>query len=243
MALNIEKIQQTPAYRVVSDNLRKRVMDGSLAQGETLPTELELANAFGVHRSTIREALRQLEQEGLLRRDGKKLAVSMPRANELAQAAERALRLQQVNYLHVWQVASVLEPLCAALAAREITEAELQSLEESLARTEAVVARGESPVDLDIELLDKVAAAAHNPALLLGRGPISLLMRAGYAGIAKQLPQSGARLLNVHRQLLTALRRRDSQAAEALMRKHIEDYKRGCEFTGLDMSQPIPPLD
>ena len=47
----------------------------------------------------------------------------------------------------------------------------------------------------------------------------------------------------MHRQLLAALRRRDSQAAENLMRKHIQDYRRGCEFTGLDMAQPIPPLD
>lgn len=243
MPLNIEKIQPVPAYRLVSDDLRKRVMDGSLAQGETLPTELELSNAFGVHRSTIREALRQLEQEGLLRRDGKKLAVSMPRASDLAQSAERALRLQQVSYLHVWQVASVLEPLCAALAAQEITETELDGLAHSLTRTEAVVASGASPVSADIQFLDQVAAAAHNPALLLGRGPISLLMRAGYAGIAAQLPQSGSRLLEMHRQLLAALRRRDSQAAENLMRKHIQDYRRGCEFTGLDMAQPIPPLD
>ena len=64
-----------------------------------------------------------------------------------------------------------------------------------------------------------------------------------HAGIAAQLPQSGSRLLEMHRQLLAALRRRDSQAAENLMRKHIQDYRRGCEFTGLDMAQPIPPLD
>lgn len=243
MPLKFEKIQPARAYRLVSDSLRKRIMDGSLAQGDMLPPELGLAAAFGVHRSTIREALRELEQEGLLRRDGKKLMVSMPRTSELAHSAERALRLQQVSYLHVWQVALVLEPLCAALAADAISADELQALERNLERTEIIVSRGESPVEVDIEFQNLVAEAAHNPALLLGRGPISLLMRAGYASIAPQLPQSGARLLEVHRQVVAALRRRDAHAAQTWMQRHIHDYKRGCEFVGLDMQQPIPLAD
>jgi DNA-binding FadR family transcriptional regulator len=92
-----------------------------------------------------------------------------------------------------------------------------------------------------LEFQNLVASATHNPALLLARGPVSLLMRAGYAAIAPALPQSGARLLSVHQQVLTALRRRDPQAAEAAMAKHMQDYKRGCEVAGLDMDQPIPP--
>lgn len=241
MNLQIEKLQFAPAYRVVSDDLRRRIVSGALAQGDMLPIEAELAAKFGVHRSTIREGLRQLEQEGLLRRDGKRLLVSMPRHSDLASVAERALRLRQVNFLDVWQVANVLEPLCASLAATSITEEQLEALELNIERTQVVVSTSASPVDVDMEFQSLVAAATHNPALLLARGPVSLLMRAGYAAIAPTLPQSGARLLEVHRQLLAALRRRDAMAAETLMRKHMQDYKRGCEVAGLDMSQPVPP--
>ncbi len=239
--MDFEKLSHAPAYKKLSDGLRRRIVDGSLAQGAALPTEAELSERFGVHRSTVREGLRQLEQEGLLRRDGKKLLVSMPRQAELSQAAERALRLRQVSFLDVWQVASALEPLCASLAAARITEDELEGLEAQVRHTEGVVAAGGSPVDTDIAFLDQVAAATHNPALLLARGPVSALMRAGYAAIAPQLPQSGARLLEVHRQLLSALRRRDPAATEAVMRRHLSDYRRGCEVAGMDMSQPIPP--
>ena len=56
------------------------------------------------------------------------------------------------------------------------------------------------------------------------------------------LPQSGPRLLEVHRQLLDALRRGDAAAAEGVARRHMQDYRRGCEVAGLDISQPIPPL-
>jgi DNA-binding FadR family transcriptional regulator len=241
MAIDIDKLQVAPAYRVLSADLRRRIIDGSLRQGDALPTEAELSERFGVHRSTVREGLRQLEQEGLLRRDGKKLLVTMPRQKDLASAAERALRLRQVTFRDVWQVACVLEPLCAALAAASASADELEALEHNLERTQAVVAAKGSPVDVDLEFQNLVAAATHNPALLLARGPVSLLMRAGYAAIAPALPQSGARLLGVHRQVVAALRRRDAAAAEAAMRKHMQDYKRGCEVAGLDMSQPIPP--
>jgi DNA-binding FadR family transcriptional regulator len=241
MSTDFEKLQIAPAYRVLSADLRRRIVEGSLPQGDALPTEAELAERFGVHRSTVREGLRQLEQEGLLRRDGKKLIVSMPRQKDLATAAERALRLRQVTFRDVWEVASALEPLCASLAAVNATHEELEALEHNLERTQAVVAAGDSPVAVDLEFQNLVASAAHNPALTLARGPVSLLMRAGYAAIAPALPQSGARLLAVHRQVVAALRRRDAASAEAAMRKHMQDYKRGCEVAGLDMTQPIPP--
>lgn len=239
--MQIEKLQLTPAYRVISSDLRRRILDHSLAQGQALPTEAELADRFGVHRSTVREGLRQLEQEGLLRRDGKKLVVSMPRQSDMAKAAEGALRLRQVTFRDVWQVASSLEPLCARLAAESASEDELEAMELNLERTQQVVTLGDSPVSVDLEFQNLVASATHNPALLLARGPVSLLMRAGYAAIAPALPQSGARLLAVHQQVLTALRRRDAQSAETAMAKHMQDYKRGCEVAGLDMDQAIPP--
>ena len=71
--MDIAKLQMTPAYRMVSDDLRQRIVRGEVKEGEPFPIEADLASKFGVHRSTIREALRVLEQEGLLRRAGKRL--------------------------------------------------------------------------------------------------------------------------------------------------------------------------
>ena len=119
--MDIEKIHVTPAYRVVSEDLRQRIVRGEIQEGQPFPTEIDLATRFGVHRSTIREGLRQLEQDGLLRRVGKRLVVTIPRHSDLARAAERALRMHQVTYRDVWEVASTLEPMCARLAAERIT--------------------------------------------------------------------------------------------------------------------------
>jgi len=75
---------------------------------------------------------------------------------------------------------------------------------------------------------------------LLARAPVSLLMRSGYAAIAPALPQSGARLLEAHRQVFESLKQHDAESAVAWTRKHLMDHKRGFEFAGLNMDSPIP---
>ena len=235
-----EKKRANPAYRQVSDQLRQRIVGGELRAGDALPIEADLSIQFAVHRSTVREALRQLEQEGLVQRSGKKLLVTLPQPGELAQAAQRALRQQQVTFREVWEVASTLEPLCARLAAERISSEQLQRLQDNLAQTQALVDAGQSPVQVTIEFQAIVAEAAHNQALLLARAPVSLLMHAGYAAIAPRLPQSGARLLEAHRHVLESLRQQDAESAVAWTRKHLADHRRGFEFAGLDFDSPIP---
>lgn len=237
-----DKTRSLPAYRQVSDQLRQRIVGGEWRAGDALPIEADLSAQFAVHRSTVREALRQLEQEGLVQRNGKKLLVTLPHPGDLAQAAQRALRQQQVTFREVWEVASTLEPLCARLAAERITSAQLQRLQDNLAQTQALVDAGQSPVQVTIEFQAIVAEAAHNQALLLARAPMSLLMLAGYAAIAPRLPQSGARLLDAHRHVLESLRQQDAESAVAWTRKHLADHRRGFEFAGLDMDAPVPSL-
>lgn len=55
-----------PAYRQVADELRRQIVGGMLATGERLPNETELGRAFGVSRSTVREALRVLASQHLI---------------------------------------------------------------------------------------------------------------------------------------------------------------------------------
>ncbi len=234
------KPRSVPAYRVVSDHLRERIVGGDIPPGQALPIEADLSDHYGVHRSTVREALRQLEQDGLVQRMGKRLVVTVPRQSDLTRSAERALHLQQVTFREVWEVASTMEPLCARLAAERITEPELARLQHNLAQTAELVAQGRSPVQATIEFQSLVAEAARNQALLLARAPVSLLMLAGYAAIAPRLPQSGARLLEAHQHVLESLRQRDAESAVAWTRRHLADHRRGFEVAGLDMDAPIP---
>jgi Transcriptional regulators len=56
-----------PAYQQVADQLRELILNGSLSSGDRLPPEGELGENFGVSRSTVREALRVLSSQGLVK--------------------------------------------------------------------------------------------------------------------------------------------------------------------------------
>ena len=93
MVAHFAKIKVEPAYRKVATALTARITDGSLGFGERLPSETELALQLGVHRSTVREALRELESSGLLRRErgSKLMMVSRPDPQQVATGVSRAL--------------------------------------------------------------------------------------------------------------------------------------------------------
>ena len=61
MTLQFEKLTVLSAYQVVSRELRRMIVSGDLKAGAQLPTEAELAEQFGVNRSTVREGIWQLE--------------------------------------------------------------------------------------------------------------------------------------------------------------------------------------
>ncbi len=234
-----QRLVVAPAYQAVSLAIERAILDGSLLPGAALPTEQALAEQFGVHRSTVREAIRQVQQEGLLqRRQGRRLFVCLPGVHELAPRATRLLLLHQTTFQALWDVALALEPLAARLAAMHATEADLALLEANHAATLAEAGHP-ALVALDMEFHALVGRASHNHALMLAREPVGLLYNPTLLQIYGRLPQASARNLQAHRATLDALHRRDADAAAEWTRKHMVDFQRGFVLCGLDMSAPI----
>src|ERR1700680_3138287 len=114
-----EKLNVPSAYQVVTRELRRMILAGDLKAGAQFPTEARLAGQFGVNRSTVREGIRQLENEGLVSREGRNgLTVSIPGSEKLSSQATRALVMRQVTFKELWEVALVLEPASAAMCAQ-----------------------------------------------------------------------------------------------------------------------------
>lgn len=77
--IRFARLEPAPAYKNVSEAILKDIINGRLTVGNRLPSEQKLAEQFGVHRSTVREGIRLLEETGVLRREfGKQLVVSRP---------------------------------------------------------------------------------------------------------------------------------------------------------------------
>ncbi len=103
---------------------------------------MDLARQFGVNRSTIREAIRELETHGLLGRvrGEKRLRVTRPEPRRVSSGVSRALALHDVTFLELWEAMMAIEPVAAQYAAARRTAAQLQALVRAGARFKREVA-------------------------------------------------------------------------------------------------------
>lgn len=234
-----DKIDAVPVYRLVFDSIERQILSGQLRKGDLLPTETRLAEQFGVNRSSVREGIRLLEQSGFVeRKTGKRLQVTIPHFVELASRASRALQMHHVTFRELWEGSLAIEPVVARYAAERITSDEIQQLRRNIEQMEKATSV-KRVVELDIEFHNLLAQAARNRALILAREPISLLfMPAGRAILPKLKTQQ--RIIDAHRAIVEAIGRRDVDEAESWMARHIRDFRRGYERTGLDMDAALP---
>lgn len=241
--VEITKLRVPPAYQVVSEELQRLILEGLLKPGEQLPSETDLATRFGVNRSTVREGIRQLESEGLLRREGRKrLLITIPGQENTSPRMERALLMHDVTFRELWEVAAQLEPLAAALAAERATPDQIAALEANCDALARVVEAGEASHVLDTEFHTLLADCTGNRALVLSREPIGQLLFRPYLELARHVPQAPARNLAAHREMLAAVRAGDSERAAQWMTRHIRDLRKGWEMAGRVLDDPITQM-
>jgi DNA-binding FadR family transcriptional regulator len=238
MSVEFAKVQIEPAYRKVAAAIGARILSRALTEGERLPPETELARQFGVNRSTVREALRELESRGLLqRRPGSKLmSVSRPQHAAVAQGVSQALLLHDVTVRHLWEALTILEPPLAQAAARARSA---QDLEQLVAATRAFRAAGADTaetVERAAEVFRCIARATHNPVLGLAQEPLLRLLEPSLRIMIDKVPQARARITVAHRRLSEALEAGDERAAHDWMARHIRDFRKGYELAGIDLA-------
>ena len=240
MTLQFEKLHVLSAYQVVSRELRRLIVSGELKAGDRLPTEAELAEQFGVNRSTVREGIRQLENEGLVSREGRKrLIISVPGSGRISSQASRALVMRQVTFRELWEATLVMEPACASLSAQNRGDDQIAALETNLERTRLSLSNVRLTIEFDTEFHTLISEGARNKALLLAREPIGLLIFPAFEILSPLLPQANGRTLVAHERVFNAIKSANSSEAELWMRKHIVDFRRGWEMAKLSLDLPI----
>jgi len=234
-----KKLDSAPVYQKVFDAIEQQILAGALVAGDQLPAEIELARQFGVNRSTVREGIRLLEHSGLVSREGsKRLLVTLPHYMQLASRASRALAMHQVTFRELWEASMILEPVTAEAAATRITDAELDELAANIQAMESEIDNIDRVVELDIEFHNLVARASGNRVLMLALEPISLLFHPAGKVILPRL-RTQKRVLDAHRAIFDLLKARNPVEAKIWMTRHMADFKRGYEKTGVDMDTPL----
>jgi DNA-binding FadR family transcriptional regulator len=234
-----EPLRLEHAYRKVAAALLERITSRALSAGDRLPAELELARQFGVNRSTVREALRELESGGFLRRGrgSKLMMVSRPERDAVADGVSRAMALHDVSVRDVWEGLTILEPPIAVAAAKRRTTADLAAIG-------AVVARANAP-DRSAAALQAsefflaLGEATQNRVLMLSHEPLVQLLAPSLGTMIDGVPQARTRIATAQRKILEALKAGDAEAARSWAEKHIRDYRRGYELAGIDLERRV----
>lgn len=134
------------AHVVVADQIRQRIVNGELPLGERLPPEDDLTERFGVARTTLREALRVLESQGLItvrRGRGGGPVVTHPDLEPISTALGVVLQLQGTTVGDLDAARQMIEPQIAGQLAADHANADLSGLEDAIDLASEAADRGD----------------------------------------------------------------------------------------------------
>ena len=220
--MRLQAVEPRRLYLQIAEQLRRLIRKGSIAPGERLPAERELAQRLGVSRPSLREALIALEIEGLLEvRIGSGIYVGQGGRGEPIGGDSGPFEVIRARLM--------IEGECAALAARHGSAAQLRAVREAHAGLQREAKRHHNPLGADRAFHVRVAEATGNSALVL---VVQTLwdQRVGplYRALETKLeyPAMAADTLREHSAVLRAILARDAPAARAAMRRHMDMTKK-----------------
>ncbi len=201
------------------------IRDGELSEGDRLPPERDLANHFGVSRTTLRDAIRELALLGYLDvRQGDGTVVRNPGGEALATPFRRLLRGQPQLAEDLLQFRRILEPEVAALAAARCTEADAIELRAALERQARLVNAGRRLLGEDPGFHRLIARVAGNTTVLHVLNVLqSMLHDLRSHMLTGDQPALG---LEQHTAIANAIIAGDADAARAAVHDHLEAVER-----------------
>jgi GntR family transcriptional regulator, transcriptional repressor for pyruvate dehydrogenase complex len=230
-----QPVRVARAYEALAAIIRDRIVSGALAEGDRIPSETALASEAQVSRSTVREALRTLEEAGLIARASPKIMVVRHANDDRAlEELKGALQRRQVTFNHLHEALLVLEPELTRLATVRAAAADLEALDAHLAEQAAALDDIARFCRLDQEFHLAIAELSANPALVMARAPISQLLAPILETFMASSEPLTLRSLDFHRRIVEEIRVRDDDAAALMARKHVNDLRSSWEAAGLN---------
>ncbi len=225
-SIRLSPMEVPKASDVLANELRERILSREYPEGTPLPPERELVVQTRMSRTTVREALRILEVQGLIRIKAGRAGgafVQRPGEESVAKSLELLIRGRQIRLASVHETREAIEPSCARLAAQHRTAGDLSRLE---AANEAIAASAniEDFLQANVDWHVAVATASHNEILT---GIMLALSRAIYTTTNNEgFINDEVRVITVraHRSVIRAIRERDPDAAVRRMSRHVHAY-------------------
>lgn len=225
--VQLQPMQVPKASDVLANDLRERILRGEFPAGTALPPERELVNQTRMSRTTVREALRILEVQGLVvvktGRSGGAF-VQQPGGEAVASSVSLLIRGQQLRLTALLETREAIEPACASLAARYRTDDDLAALDAANATIGDLSAPLETFLQANVDWHLAVATASHNELLT---GFMSALSDAIYSSTENRAfidDDVRKTTFKAHKTITDAIRSGDPAAAMRRMTKHVHGY-------------------
>lgn len=218
-------IRNPKAYDQVIEVIKDKIKKGKIKKGDKLPSEREMAESLGLSRASVREALRALEVIGLIESiQGAGNYIRTNFDNSLIEPLSLMFMLQESSVKEIYDLRETLELQCVKLSARYIEENELGLLTAILNRMYLAKTEEES-LELDIEFHYLIAKTSRNMLLINVLEVLSQLMDEFIRKSRMQILHEGntrENLLEIHENLLRALKCREEAKASQAMKEHFD---------------------
>lgn len=228
--VNLPVRQVRKAYEQVYDQLRSMILQGVLAQGQRLPTEAALAMKFEVSRGTIREALRLLTAENLVRTvrgPGGGSFVTLPTVDHISEFIQRNIALlgqaEHLTLPEFLEMRMLIEVFAVRKAALQRTEEDLEKFRATLEHENELTPDEQYSHNIDFHL--HLLELCDNSLLQIMIQPVYAVIHThvGRSMLPKeQRAQLTQTVCREHREIIEAIEAQDPDLAERAMLRHLD---------------------
>jgi DNA-binding FadR family transcriptional regulator len=224
-----KKAKQNRVFQDVVEQIQDAIITGKLVPGEKLPPERELKDMFNTSRGTLREALRVLEQKGLIEI---KLGVSggavIKRidADPIAQSLDLLIRSGEVSLEHISEFRITMEGNLVELATNRATKKDIKELETLYSKAEGFSKKDdwENFLKTDEQMHTYIGTMTRNPVFQFVQKSIHDNIHQYYA---EYLPMNKKRTLENltdFKKIIEAMKAKDAKAASAVSVDHVKRF-------------------
>lgn len=223
-----QQIRVQKTHEVVAQRLRREIVSGRLVVGQRLPPEEELTATFGIARTTLREALRVLESQGLIeirRGRGGGPTVTKPDLSPVAHGLAMSLQMEGATFADLDEARQLIEPQVAGRLARTRTAEDLRRINAAIdeaaeaAETNDAIRFGNAVVGVHETLMD---CSGNVTLSTLSRILHDLVTHYYREGAGRSELSDRRRAVRSYRKLVALIEARDAVWAEEHWRRQLK---------------------
>ena len=230
----LHNLQGQRLHESIVQRFHALIQQGTLKHGAKLPAERVLAEQLKVSRSSVREAIRTLELQGLVvTKHGSGTFINTQNLDAVAtlmtSSLGEGLSAGEGRLRDIFEVRHLLEPQIAALAAQRATPEDAERLAAILIEQQRQIMEGETGVDADTAFHFALATATHNAALIKVVSAVEDVLKQSRDQSLQQ-PGRPQRSLDSHRQILEMVRGKNHLGAREAMEYHLTAVEPSAVF-------------